>query len=148
MSRVFASEATGAAVYVFSNDHFPPHVSARHRAEEWTARIRFSYLRDAVWLWSIEPRRHAPAQRVINRLLEEVQAQLRACRRSWWNTQHTLCLENQWLLQAADGSIQPLQERVPDAKQIARAVYIEEPGPERLWLQLSDGTITEVRVTP
>ncbi|MGH8323822.1 MAG: hypothetical protein ACRETD_08510 [Steroidobacteraceae bacterium] len=148
MTRVFVSEGTGAAVYVFSNDHCPPHVSARHRGEEWIARVRFSYLRDTVQLWSIEPHRHAPAQRVINRLLEEVHGQLPACRRSWWHTQHTLCLENQWVLQAADGSIQPLEERIAEAKQIAQAVYLQEPGAERLWLQFSDGTITEVRVTP
>jgi hypothetical protein len=37
MSRVFVSKDTGAAIYVFVNDHCPPHVHARHRAEGWTA---------------------------------------------------------------------------------------------------------------
>lgn len=93
MSRVFTSEGTGAAVYVFSNDHCPPHISARHRAEDWIARVRFSYLSSAVELWSIEPMKHAPARRVINRLLGEIRAHLSACRRTWWNTQRTACLE-------------------------------------------------------
>jgi len=113
MSRVFVSEGTGAAVYVFSNDHCPPHVSARHRGEQWIARVQFSYLDDKVELWSIEPIRHAPAQRVINRLLDDVRAQLSSCRRSWWGIQRTACLENQWVLLSEDGSVTQLAERVP-----------------------------------
>lgn len=143
MSRVFVSDGTGAAVYVFSNDHCPPHVSARHRGEEWIARVRFSYLSHAVELWSIEPIKNAPTQRSVNGLLNEVQAHLSACRRCWWDTQHTACLENQWVLLSADGSIKPLPERVPEAKQIAVAIY--DTAAERLWVQFSDGTITEVR---
>jgi hypothetical protein len=144
MSRVFVSEGTGAAVYVFSNDHCPPHVSARHRGEEWIARVQFSYLSNAVELWSIEPIKHAPAQRAINRLLDEVRSQLSACRRLWWNIQRTVCLENQWVLHSADGSIKPLSERVPEAKQIARGTY--DPDAELLQVRLSDGTDAEVRV--
>lgn len=144
MSRVFVSEGTGAAVYVFSNDHCPPHVSARHRGEEWIARVRFSYLTDTVDLWSIEPIKHAPAQRAINQLLDEVRAQLSACRRRWWDIQRTVCLENQWVLHSADGSINPLSERVPEAKQVAKAIY--DADAERLQVQFSDGTSAEVRV--
>ena len=36
MSRVFISAGTGAAVYVFANDHCPPHVHAKHRGENTT----------------------------------------------------------------------------------------------------------------
>lgn len=143
MSRVFVSAGTGATVYVFSNDHCPPHVSARHRGEEWIARVRFSYLSDAVELWSIEPIKHAPAQRAINRLLDEVGAELSACRRSWWNAQRTVCLENQWVLLSADGSVKPLSEQTPQAKQIAEAIY--DADAERLWIQFSDGTFAERR---
>jgi hypothetical protein len=41
MSRVFISEGTGAGIYVFSDDHCPAHVHARHRGEGWIARVRF-----------------------------------------------------------------------------------------------------------
>jgi hypothetical protein len=144
MSRVFVSEGTGAAVYVFSNDHCPPHVSARHRGEEWIARVRFSYLGDKVDLWSIEPIKNAPAQRVINRLLDDVRAQLSSCRRSWWDTQRTVCLENQWVLLSEDRLVTQLAGRVPEAKQIVEAIY--DTTTERLRLNFSDGTTVEVRV--
>ena len=144
MCRVFVSEGTGAAVYVFSNDHCPPHVSARHRGEEWIARVRFSYLDDKVELWSIEPIRHAPTQRVINRLLDDVRAHLNSCRSSWWNIQRTACLENQWVLLSEDGSVTQLAERVPEAKQIVEAIY--DATTERLRLQFSDGSSAETRV--
>jgi hypothetical protein len=123
MGRVFVSGATGAAVYVFSNDHCPPHVSARHRGEEWIARVRFSYLDDKVELWSIEPIRDAPTQRAVNWLLDDVRAQLSSCRRCWWDIQRTVCLENQWVLLSEDGLVTKLVESVPEAKQIVEAIY-------------------------
>jgi len=46
MSRVFVSEGSGAAVYVFADDHCPSHVHARHRGEGWIARVRFFYTTD------------------------------------------------------------------------------------------------------
>lgn len=141
MSRVFVSEGTGAMVYVFSNDHCPPHVSARHRGEEWIARVRFSFLTDTVELLSIEPLRHAPAQRLINRLLDEVRAQLSACRRSWWNTQRTVCFENRWVLVGPDGAVAPVVERVPEARQVIEATY--DADARRLWMRFSDGTTAE-----
>jgi hypothetical protein len=77
MTRVFVSDGTGAAVYVFSNDHCPPHVSARHRGEAWISRVRFSYLGDKVELWSIEPIKHTPTKRVLNRSLRRSMTPLR-----------------------------------------------------------------------
>ena len=92
MSKVFDSEGTGAAVYVFSNDHCPAHVSARHRGEEWIARVRF---------------------RAISRLVGEVHAQLGACRRIWWNTQRTACIEHQWMVVSTD-VLRPARQRPRD----------------------------------
>ena len=103
--------------------------------------MRFSYLSDAVELWSIEPIRNAPTQRAINRLLDEVRAELRACRRIWWNTQRTTCIEHQWVLVSTDGSVASVVERVPEAKQIVQAIY--DADTERLWMQFSDGTTAE-----
>ena len=103
--------------------------------------MRFSYLSDAVELWSIEPTRNAPTQRVINQLLDEGRAQLSTCRRIWWNTQHTTCIEHQWVLISRNGSVAPIVERVPEAKQIVQAIY--EPGTEQLRMQFSDGTTAE-----
>ena len=60
MIRVFVSEATGAVVYVFTDDHCPPHVHARHRGDDWIARIGFSYLGEDVTLLSIAPLKNIP----------------------------------------------------------------------------------------
>jgi len=66
MSRVFISAGTGAGIYVFSDDHCPAHVHARHRGEGWIARVRFSYLDRTVELISIAPAKNIPLQRVVN----------------------------------------------------------------------------------
>ena len=71
MSRVFVSEATGAVIYVFADDHCPPHVHARHRGESWVARVRFSYVSSEVGLISIAPLKNVPLQRVVNELLDD-----------------------------------------------------------------------------
>jgi hypothetical protein len=98
MSRVFVSEATGAAIYVFADDHCPPHVHARHRGEGWIARLRFSFISAAVELISIAPPKNVPLRRVVNRLLDDVRTRLADCRRAWWTTGRTTCLENQWAM--------------------------------------------------
>jgi hypothetical protein len=72
MSRVLISESTGAAVYVFSDDHCPPHVHARHRGDGWIARVRFSYLSGSVELMSVAPLKNYPLQRTMNRLLADI----------------------------------------------------------------------------
>jgi len=74
---VFVSESTGAAIYVFSDDHCPAHVHARHRGEGWIARVKFSYVNDAVKFMSIAPAKDIPLQRVVNRLLSDIRS---ACR--------------------------------------------------------------------
>ena len=63
MSRVFISDRTGAGIYVFSDDHCPAHVHARHRGEGWIARVRFSYLDSSVELVSIAPVERASTAR-------------------------------------------------------------------------------------
>jgi hypothetical protein len=70
MSRVFISAGTGAGIYVFSDDHCPTHIHARHRGEGWIARVRFSFLDSTVELISIAPVKNIPLQRVVNRTLE------------------------------------------------------------------------------
>jgi hypothetical protein len=52
MSRLFTSERCGAAVYVFSDDHCPPHVHARNHGDGWIARVSFSYLSSVMELRS------------------------------------------------------------------------------------------------
>jgi len=96
MSRVFSSDGTGAGIYVFSDDHCPAHVHARHRGQGWIARVKFSYLSSKVELISIAPVKNVPLQRVVNRLLSDVQVRLPDCRRSWWLMRGTTCLANQW----------------------------------------------------
>jgi hypothetical protein len=141
MSRVFVSEATRAVIYVFADDHCPPHVHARHRGEGWIARVRFSYVSAVVELISIAPLKNVPLQRVVNRLLDDVQARLADCRREWWTTRRTTCLVNQWTM-AGEGKIELRSDRTPDAKQIADASY--HPEAERLLVTCRDGTTVEV----
>ena len=76
MSRVCISAGTGAGIYVFSDEHCPAHVHARHRGEGWIARVSFSFLESTVELMSIAPVKNIPLQRVVNRLLSDVQLRL------------------------------------------------------------------------
>jgi hypothetical protein len=146
MSRVFVSEATGAVVYVFADDHCPPHVHARHRGEGWVARVRFSYVGGEVELLSIAPLKNVPRQRVVNELLDDIQARLTDCRRSWWTTRQTTCLTNQWAVAPAGGNIALHPERTREAKQIASASYDEAT--EKLQVTFQDGTTAEVSTQP
>jgi hypothetical protein len=146
MSRVFISEGTGATVYVFADDHCAPHVHARHRGEEWIARVEFSYLSNPLHLISIKPTQNEPSQRVINRLLDDIQNKLSDCRQKWWITKQTTCLTNQWALVPAAGRIDVLSKHRPGAKQIAGASY--DPTTERVLVSFRDSSTTEVRLRP
>ncbi|WP_201727485.1 hypothetical protein [Acidocella sp. C78] len=138
------SEATGAVVYVFADDHCPPHVHARHRGDDWIARIGFLYLGDDVTLLSIAPLKNIPLQRTLNRLLGEVEARLPDCRKAWWEIRRTTCLTNQWARVLDAGAVELLPGRESGARQIAEADY--DPGNEVLRLILRDGTTREVRL--
>jgi hypothetical protein len=81
MSRVLISERTGATIYLFSDDHCPPHVHARHRGDGSIARVRFSHLSSSVELMSIAPLQNYPLQRTVKRLLADIEAGLPTCRR-------------------------------------------------------------------
>ncbi|WP_050807236.1 hypothetical protein [Acidiphilium sp. PM] len=144
MSRVFISEATGAVVYVFTDDHCPPHVHARHRGNDWVARIGFSYLGDAVTLLSIAPLKNIPQLRVLNHLLGEIEARLPDCRKAWWEIRQTTCLTNQWVRVLNGGIVELLPGREVGARQIAKTDY--DPGNEVVRLILRDGTTREVRL--
>jgi len=146
MTRVFTSEGTGATIYVFSDDHCPPHVHARHRGEGWIARVGFSYIRDRVALLSIAPSRNAPLRRALNRLLEDVRAALPACRRSWWETRRTTCLGQQWTVVMPLNRIRHSPVSVANAKRIVTASY--DPNEERLWVTFDDATTLEVKASP
>jgi hypothetical protein len=145
MSRVFVSDATRAAIYVFSDDHCPPHVHARHRGEGWIARVGFTYVDSAVALISIAPLNNAPRRRALNLLLDDIQARLADCRRAWWATRQTTCLANQWAREG-EGTIQFLSERTSDAKRIADATY--DPDAEQLHVTFRDGTTLKVSTRP
>lgn len=139
------SDATRATIYVFSDDHCPPHVHARHRSEGWIARVRFSYVDSAVALISISPLKNAPRRRVLNLLLDDIQARLADCRRAWWTTRRTTCLGNQWAREGK-GTIELLSEGIPDAKWIADANY--DPEAEQLHITFRDGTTIKVSTLP
>ncbi len=142
MSRVFVSEATGAVIYVFADDHCPPHVHARHRGEDWVARIGFYYVGSTVEVISIAPLKNVPRQRVVNELLDEICARLAECRRSWWTIRQTTCLTNRWATTPGAGLIALHLERASGAKQIADARY--DPLIEHLHVTFRDGTTAEM----
>ena len=144
MSRVFISDRTGAGIYVFSDDHCPAHVHARHRGEGWIARVRFSYLDSSVELVSIAPVKNVPLQRVMNRLLSDVQLRLPDCRRGWWLTRRTTCLANQWAVVGELGRIELHSKPTPRAKQIAEAEY--DPANEQVHVIFLDGTTAQVKL--
>jgi hypothetical protein len=144
MSRVFISEETGAGIYVFSDDHCPAHVHARHRGEGWIARVRFSYLGTALELISLAPVKNIPLQRVVNRLLSDVQERLPDCRRSWWLMRRTTCLANQWAVVGEPGRIALLSKPTQNAKQITDAQY--DPENEQLHVVFRDGSTVEVKL--
>jgi hypothetical protein len=146
MSRVFISEGTGAAIHVFSDDHCPPHVHARHRREDWMARVRFSFATSATGLISIAPLKNVPLRRVVNRLLDDIQGRLADWRQSWWTTKRTTCLANQWALESSTGKIELVSQRSTNARQIADASY--DPSTERLQVAFRDGTTQEVNIRP
>jgi hypothetical protein len=142
VGRVFHSDATGASVYVFADDHCPPHVHARHRREDWIARVAFSFVHGATEVMSIAPLRNMPAQRVLNRLLDDIRDHLADCRRSWWTMRRTTCLANQWAVLRAGNAIDLLPARAADAKQIADATY--DPTVERLHVIFRDAMAIEL----
>jgi hypothetical protein len=146
MSRVLTSASTGAAIYVFSDDHCPPHVHARHRGDGWIARVRFSYVSNRAELMSIAPLKNSPFQRTVNRLLADIEAGLLACRRGWWITKRTTCLTIQWAVVQAAGRVELSSEPSANAKQIADATY--DPDEERLRMVFRDGTTADVSTRP
>jgi hypothetical protein len=144
MSRVLISDRTGARVYVFSDDHCPPHVHARHRGDGWTARVRFSYTDDTVAVLSLTPMKEPPLRRVINRLLVDIRVELPICRRSWWMTRQTTCLENMWAAVAGAGTMTLATGPGTKLLQIAAAIY--EPKQARLRVTFYDGTMTDLNL--
>jgi hypothetical protein len=144
MSRIFVSESTGAAIYLFADDHCPPHVHARHRGDGWIARVQFSFVENEIALMSIAPAKHLPLQRVVNNLLNEVGDRVTECRTHWWTMRQTTCLMNQWAKVPVAGKIELLPERRANAKQIADARY--DVASDRTRVSFHDGTTIDVRL--
>lgn len=143
---MFTSSSTGAAVYVFSHDHCPPHVHARHRGDGWIARVKFSYVGSGIELMSVAPLKAAPQRRTVNCLLADTETELPACRRSWWTTTQTTCLINQWAVSPNQDRIELASRPTAGARQISEARY--DPDYERLRLTFRDGTIAEESTQP
>jgi len=146
VSRVFVSEATGAAIYVFADDHCPPHIHARHRGEGWVARVRFSFVDDRVKLIGIAPLKNVPRQRVVNALLDDIQTRLAACREHWWIMTRTTCLANRWAIVPVAEAIELRSERRPNTKRIANATF--DPSIGRLFVTFEDGTTAQSTTPP
>lgn len=146
MSRIFISESTGAAVYLFTDDHCPPHVHARHRSEGWIARVQFSIVDNDVELMSVAPAQHVPPRRVVNCLLNDVGDRVAKCRAHWWATRRTTCLMNLWADLRVAGRVELLPQSRANAKQIAGADY--HPASDRTRVIFHDGMTTDLRLRP
>jgi hypothetical protein len=79
---------------IWPNDHCPPHVTFICRADGWTARIEFSMVSTIVCLIDIKPIIKAPGSALINVLANQVQNRLPKCRKLWWETFSSVCLDN------------------------------------------------------
>jgi hypothetical protein len=141
MVRVFMSRSTGAGVYVFSDDHCPPHVHVRHRGEGWSARVQFSFLEEQLEVLSIAPLRNTPLQRTVNGLLDDIEAELLACRCSWWAVKRTTCLENQ-LAAILTETTNIIRNSPSNTKRIASAAY--DPDRDVVRIAFQDGTRLDV----
>jgi hypothetical protein len=144
MSLIFTSASCGAGVYVLSEDHCPPHVHARHRREDWVARVRFSFIHDEVELMSAAPDKYAPPSRVLDRLLGEIKARLIDCRKTWWSIRQSTCLANQWAIVRAPGRVDLTTNRTTPARQISDCRY--DPITALARVSFRDGTIEDVKL--
>lgn len=131
-------------VYVFSDDHCPAHIHARHRGDEWIARVNFSYLTSAIELMSIAPANSVPSRRVVNTTMSDVQERLSDCVRSRWVNMRTACLVNQWAIVATPGTIELVSDRAPSARQIVDANY--DPESKRLRVEFQHEATEEVQL--
>jgi hypothetical protein len=113
----------GARVVIASDDHCAPH--ARHKEEGWVVRLWFSFASAAVGVMSIAPTESAVRQRQLNHLRDKVVTALRACRKKWWESKHTTCLENKWVARISAGDMEVLSERPEGARQVRSARYDE-----------------------
>jgi hypothetical protein len=90
---------------IWPHDHCPPHVTFVCRADNWTARFRFSMVSPGVTLWDVKPLVQAPALKLLNELADQVDARIDLCRAHWWQSQKTVCLDHQPVFRAADGLV-------------------------------------------
>jgi hypothetical protein len=97
-----------------------------------------------VALISIVRMKNVPLQRVVNRLLDDIQTALPVCRGSWWTTRRTTCLANQWAVVSAPETLELLAGPMTGAKQIADASY--DPDEQRLRVAFRDGTTADVSI--
>jgi len=114
---------TGARLVIASDDHCPPHVHARHREEGWVVRLWFSFASNAAGVLDIAPTDAAVRQRQLNQMLDEVAANVNACRKIWWEGKTTTCLENKWLERAGPQEMTLLDRRQTGARQVRAARY-------------------------
>ena len=142
MAKVYVSE-TGADVVIASNDHCPPHVHVLHRGEGWLVRLWFSYVSEAVGVRDIAPTERAVRRPQLKRLLNELQDNLAACRKLWWETRATTCLENKWVVRLASGCLEVLEARRRSARQVRSATY--DASTQMMSVEFRDGAEEQVR---
>lgn len=86
-------------------DHCPSHVTAVCWADDWTARFEFSMVTEAVSLWDVKPKHHAPALALLNKLAKQIRQNRLACREAWWRLQQTVYLDNAPVKRGAKGMV-------------------------------------------
>jgi hypothetical protein len=107
------------------------------------ARVQFSFADNTVELLSIAPLKNLPLRRSVNALLDDVETELPACRRAWWQTRRTTCLDNQWA-EETSGKLTILPHRAPQARQVTDATY--DPAYEQTQVTFRDGATLTISV--
>jgi hypothetical protein len=90
---------------IWPNDHCPPHVTFVCKADGWTARMEFSMVEPTVRLIDVKPVKNAPGLNLINELARQLAQRRRLCRKAWWDTQATVCLDNKQVERAELGTV-------------------------------------------
>jgi len=137
MAKLYDSKV-GARVVIVGADHCPPHVHAAHKGEGWVVKLWFSFGSESVGVLEIAPTEGAVRRRQLNQLLDELAGHLRACRKLWWESKDTTCLENQWLVRVRPGRWEMPGQQRAKAKQVRMADY--DVGSLTTTLTFWDGT--------
>ncbi len=92
-------------VVMTRDEHCPPHVHADCSPEGWSARYKFFYTSDDLEFWDFKPDnpKRAPSKSRLDEIGMAIFPHLSKVRKRWWEVLGRVCLDNQYVIQTADG---------------------------------------------